>query len=157
MLARDLRARLGSHHVFLDVDSLTPGKAFPEKLATTLSQVNAVLVVIGSRWLDRLTSVSKMEQDWVRVEIAESLRRPGLPVVPVCSLGVPFPAPNDLPAEIRDLAGEMAAAYAADAEVAVRILKRLRHGFVGSSALRLWNDPSHPLGRGDPDFRGQGR
>jgi hypothetical protein len=104
MLARALRARLGDDHVFLDVDSLTPGIAFPEKLAATLRQVDAVLVIIGSRWLDLLISASDLERDWVRFEVAASLRQPGLPVVPVCSIGVRFPSSDDLPAEIRDLA-----------------------------------------------------
>lgn len=38
------------------------------------------------------------------------------------------------------------------ADLAVRIVKRLLHGFHGNIALRLWNDHSHQLGVGSPTF-----
>jgi cyclopropane-fatty-acyl-phospholipid synthase len=38
------------------------------------------------------------------------------------------------------------------AEVALRILKRLLHGFAGAASLRLLNDSHHSLGQGPPAF-----
>ncbi len=38
------------------------------------------------------------------------------------------------------------------ADAAVRIVRRLLHGFSGSAALRLWNDKLHILGVGIPTF-----
>jgi cyclopropane-fatty-acyl-phospholipid synthase len=40
----------------------------------------------------------------------------------------------------------------AHADAALRILKRLLHGFVGGADLRLWNDSSHSVGQGPPAF-----
>lgn len=104
MLARALRAASDEEQVLLDVDSLRPGMSFPEKLAATLDQADAVLVVIGSRWLELLGTNSNAENDWVRHEVALSLRRSNLPVVPVRPVGVPFLAPASLPDDVRDSA-----------------------------------------------------
>lgn len=40
----------------------------------------------------------------------------------------------------------------AHADAALRILKRLLHGFAGGADLRLWNDSSHSVGLGPPAF-----
>jgi len=40
----------------------------------------------------------------------------------------------------------------AHADAALRILKRLLHGFAGGADLRLWNDSSHSVGQGPPAF-----
>lgn len=40
----------------------------------------------------------------------------------------------------------------AQADLALRIVKRLLHGFHGNVALCLWNDCSHQLGVGVPTF-----
>jgi cyclopropane-fatty-acyl-phospholipid synthase len=40
----------------------------------------------------------------------------------------------------------------AHADAALRILKRLLHGFVGGADLRLWNDSSFHVGQGPPAF-----
>jgi cyclopropane-fatty-acyl-phospholipid synthase len=40
----------------------------------------------------------------------------------------------------------------AHADAALRILKRLLNGFVGGAELRLWNDSSHSVGLGPPEF-----
>ena len=38
------------------------------------------------------------------------------------------------------------------ADAALRIFRRLLHGFAGAADLRLWNDSSHSLGQGSPAF-----
>ena len=38
------------------------------------------------------------------------------------------------------------------ADAALRILRRLLHGFAGGADLRLWNDSSHSVGQGPPAF-----
>ena len=40
----------------------------------------------------------------------------------------------------------------AHADAALRILKRLLHGFAGGADLRLWNDSSHSVGQGPSAF-----
>ena len=46
----------------------------------------------------------------------------------------------------------LAAVQNAHADAALRILKRLLHGFTGGADLRLWNDSSHSVGQGPPSF-----
>ena len=46
----------------------------------------------------------------------------------------------------------IAAAQNAHADTALRILKRLLHGFAGGADLRLWNDCSYSVGQGPPAF-----
>jgi hypothetical protein len=62
-----------------------------------------VLVIIGPSWLQLLNERLEDPRDWVRYEIAESLKRRWLPVVPVCRAGVEMPRPHQLPEELRDL------------------------------------------------------
>lgn len=104
MIFRDLRYRYGKGSAFLDVDSRSPGLSFPAKVASALSQSDAVLVLIGPTWLSELKSRQNEQRDWVRYEIAESLKRPYLPVVPICRAGVRLPLPDELPPDLADLA-----------------------------------------------------
>jgi len=69
-----------------------------------LDDSDAVLVVIGPEWLPALEARRGDQRDWVRYEIAESLRRPHLPVVPICRAGVSMPQASQLPEEIAELA-----------------------------------------------------
>lgn len=104
MIFRELRYRYGVGSAFLDVDSSSPGLSFAVKVATALSKSDAVLVIIGSAWLAELEARRNDSRDWVRYEIAESLKRQFLPVVPVCRDGVDIPKSHELPTEIADLA-----------------------------------------------------
>lgn len=104
MVFREIRQRYGEGSAFLDVDSRSPGLSFPVKVARALDQSDVVLVFLGPTWLQVLNERRNDPRDWVRYEIAESLRRPDLPVVPVCRAGVEVPSADDLPEEIRELA-----------------------------------------------------
>jgi TIR domain-containing protein len=104
MIFRDLRSRYGEHSVFLDIDSRSPGLSFPTKVESALNRTDVVLVIIGPAWLKLLEERSTDSRDWVRYEIAQSLKRTWLPVVPVCSPGVDVPQPHQLPEELKDLA-----------------------------------------------------
>ncbi|HEX4959543.1 MAG TPA: TIR domain-containing protein [Thermoanaerobaculia bacterium] len=103
MICRELRRRYGEQSAFLDVDSRSPGLSFPVKLSRALSITDVVLVIIGPAWLQLLTERLGDSRDWVRYEIAESLKRSWLPVVPVCRAGVEMPQPHQLPEELKDL------------------------------------------------------
>jgi hypothetical protein len=104
MIFRELRARYGEHSVFLDVDSLSPGLSFPAKVNRALDQTDVVLVIIGSAWMRILTERISDSTDWVRYEIAQSLRRTWLPVVPILGPGVEIPRADQLPDDLKDLA-----------------------------------------------------
>ena len=82
------------------------GSRFPLILGERLSQCNVMLVLIGPSWVDsrneegvrRLT----IADDWVRLEIAEGLRR-GITIVPVCLRGARLPPKGELPEDIQAL------------------------------------------------------
>jgi phosphonate transport system permease protein len=101
-----LAARFGPRHVFMDVESLLPGGQFDEGLANALERSDVLLVVIGPRWKELITSRSESgEPDFVRKEIAGALERK-LAVIPI-RVGdqgklPPLPRAEDLPADIRD-------------------------------------------------------
>lgn len=104
MIYRELRRRYGEGAAFLDVDARSPGLSFPNKVRTALDSSDAVLVVIGPEWLNQLKARQDDQRDWVRYEVSESLKRPNLPVVPVCHGSTPIPSPTELPPELQDLA-----------------------------------------------------
>ena len=84
-LARDLR-RLLSADVFLDHSSLEPGEPWPNRLREAVKAADAVLVVIGGRWLTLQTAdgIRRLDdpEDWVRQEIETALGQ-GRPIVPL--------------------------------------------------------------------------
>lgn len=104
MIFRELRHKYGEGSAFLDVDSRSPGLSFQAKVANALAHSDAVLVIIGPAWAKELEARRNDSRDWVRYEVAESLRRPFLPVVPVCRSGVELPRAEQLPPELQDLA-----------------------------------------------------
>jgi hypothetical protein len=103
MVFRELKRRFGEESVFFAIDSKSPGLSFPKKVEQALRITDAVLVIIGPDWLRLLNERQEDARDWVRYEIAESLRRPSLPVVPVCAAGVEMPRPDQLPEDVSDL------------------------------------------------------
>jgi hypothetical protein len=103
MVFRELRGLYGEHSVFLDVDSLSPGLSFPAKVGRALDRTDVVLVMIGPDWMRLLNERLSESTDWVRYEVAQSLARTWLPVVPVCCAGVQVPRVHELPDDLRDL------------------------------------------------------
>lgn len=103
MIFRELRVRYGERSVFLDVDSRSPGLSFPMKVKSALNRTDVMLVIIGRDWLRLFNERIENSRDWVRYEIAQSLKRTWLPVVPICSPGVEIPQPHQLPEEVKEL------------------------------------------------------
>jgi hypothetical protein len=99
---------LPNDHVFMDVDSITPGEDFRSLLRQSLESCDILLALIGSSWLDAVDPPSGRRRlddpnDLVRVEIATALTR-GIPVVPVLLDGAAMPKPKTLPKDLRLLA-----------------------------------------------------
>lgn len=103
-LFRELRFRFGENSAFLDVVTRSPGLSFPMKVDRALSRADVVLVIIGPAWLKTLDERLADPSDWVRYEVAQSLKRDGLPVVPICTPGVELPRAHELPDDLKDLA-----------------------------------------------------
>jgi len=97
---------VGRKHVFKDVDSLIGGKEFVPGITAWIARSDVVLVVIGQDWNPRRGDTRRMDspEDFVRLEI-ETARSLGVPVLPVLVSGAGVPEPEELPSDIRWLAG----------------------------------------------------
>jgi hypothetical protein len=104
-LSDALARRLGERHVFQDVSAIAPGELFERAIDKALAESDAVLVLIGPRWLAtgaggavRLSEPN----DYVRREVVRALGG-DLPVIPVLLGGASLPMAEDLPADVRPL------------------------------------------------------
>lgn len=107
-LAEDLAERFGRASIFMDVNSISPGVNFEERIEHALAACQVTLVLIGDRWLtSALPNGNRRiheEDDYVREEIAAALGRADVTVVPVLVEGAKMPPAEELPADIASLA-----------------------------------------------------
>jgi TRAP-type mannitol/chloroaromatic compound transport system substrate-binding protein len=105
-LAESLRREFGHQQVFQDVTGIAPGADFVEVLDKALAGAAVTLVVIGPGWLSATDKQGRRRVDqpgdFVRLEVAESLRR--LRVFPVLVNGAEMPTEDDLPEPLKPLA-----------------------------------------------------
>lgn len=103
-----LERSLGKQRVFMDEvhTSILPGTDFPSALENELNTCDALMAIIGPRWLTSTDERRKRRiddpKDWVRHEIAVALGR-GILVIPVLFGGVGMPKAEQLPQDIRKL------------------------------------------------------
>jgi formylglycine-generating enzyme required for sulfatase activity len=106
-LFNDLVERLGEDSVFMDVDSIALGRDFRSALQETTASCDLMLVLIGRNWAAAKDEGGRVRlenpDDYVRLEVEAGLKR-NIVVTPVLVQGAHMPAPEDLPAEIRNLA-----------------------------------------------------
>ena len=92
--------------VFRDVESIDAGTDFRITLTRAVQQCNAVLAVIGSRWLTMADSTGQRRlwnpDDYVRIEIETALAR-GIPLIPLLIEGVAIPRTDELPPTLSEL------------------------------------------------------
>jgi len=103
----DLRRRCKDEHVFMDL-TIEAGKDFRAALSEKLETCDALLALIGPRWLHVTNEASGKrrldeEQDFVRLEIATALVQQKI-VIPVILPGAKMPSAESLPESIRELA-----------------------------------------------------
>ena len=109
-LADGLEAEFGAGSVFRDVDDIRPGEDFQLAIDSQLHSVDAVLVLIGPRWLEaRIDGARRLDDpaDFVRQEVATALAF-GKPVIPLLVGGALMPGEADLPAPLASLARRQA-------------------------------------------------
>ncbi len=111
-LAEQLEARFGKHDVFMDIDAISAGEDFEQRITQTLHRAKVTLVLIGDEWLE-LTGADGRRRidapdDYVRHEIAAALARPETTVIPVLVERAEMPAAADLPPDIAELAKRQA-------------------------------------------------
>lgn len=90
---------LRKEDVFMDVATLLPGAPFMQVIDQTISQCNAMLVVISPSWL---TQVNTAPDAHVRQEVEIALSRKLL-VIPLLVGGAQLPEPEQLPESLRSL------------------------------------------------------
>ena len=107
-LADDLGERFGRSRVFIDVDSIPLATNFEDRIHAALDSCQVVIVLIGDEWLTaRLPTGERRiddEGDYLRQEVAASLQREDVAVIPVLVDDATMPRPEDLPSEIAELA-----------------------------------------------------
>lgn len=99
-----LAHRLGRNVAFRDVH-MPAGAAFPHELATRAASAKVMIPVIGERWDDEYNlALLHDPADWVHREIAIAIAG-GVAVVPVMFGARPRLRADQLPVDIRPLAG----------------------------------------------------
>jgi hypothetical protein len=126
-----LSVHFGKENTYMDLDTIKGGDNFAAVIEDRISQCDALLAVIGERWLT-CTGVDgsrrlDMEHDYVRMEIAKALER-GVRVIPVLVSGAKMPHQPDLPEDLRPLALHQAmdlrdAHFHTDADQLMDVLK----------------------------------
>jgi hypothetical protein len=101
-----LSGRLGAQNVFMDIDDITAGENFVEKLKKTLEQCNHLLLVIGPRWLSATDAEGNPRlyspNDFVRLEVVTALER-GITLIPVLVGGARMPERGELPSQLAEV------------------------------------------------------
>jgi TIR domain-containing protein/SEC-C motif-containing protein len=105
LISDKLVDHFGNHSVFLDIDSILPGRNFRNHIADAVKKANIMLVMIGPYWLAKdehgLFRIAN-ENDFVRIEIEYALRQ-NVPIIPVLLDGAPIPHPKVLPPSVQPL------------------------------------------------------
>jgi hypothetical protein len=93
-----LVARYGAQTVFLDIDDIPVGVDFREHVRRTLERADAVVAIVGPKWLGPRDGRARIadDDDPVRVEI-ESALAAGIPLCPVLVDGAKMPGAAELP------------------------------------------------------------
>jgi hypothetical protein len=101
-----LASVLGTRAVFMDFDDISPGADFVKTIEGSLDSCDAVLVLIGRRWLEYRGADGRRRLDdpgdFVRIEVAAALAR-NVRVIPVLLNKASMPAEADLPPDLARL------------------------------------------------------
>jgi hypothetical protein len=130
-----LTARFSDQSVFMDVDSIKPGRDFRRAIEESIQGCSVLLAIVGPSWAEAQNDQGGRRldapNDYVRLEIAAALRR-DIPVIPVLVRGARMPHPEQLPAEIEELAYRNSvelthARWRSDLQVLIEALEPLLH------------------------------
>jgi TPR repeat protein len=106
-LCDQLQSRFPQNEIFMDVDSIKPGIDFIETIEERVGACDALVAVIGKRWLSASDEEGRRRldnpEDFVRVEVGTALKR-GVRVIPVLVKGAPMPRAAELPEDLKTLA-----------------------------------------------------
>ncbi len=99
-----LSSYFGEDAVFVDVEDIQPGKDFRSYTEEILSKCDALLTLIGPRWIACFQDKKLAEdEDYVRIEIEIALFH-AIPILPILIGQTRMPRPEELPATISQFA-----------------------------------------------------
>jgi hypothetical protein len=127
-LCDHLSSVFGSERIFMDVQDIAPGQDFAEAIEATIAACQAVVVLIGPRWISDLNERAGRE-DFVRHEVSVALRR-NITVIPVLVGGSTMPSPAELPDSLAGLSRRQAlqirdTSFEEDAKLLAATLQKL--------------------------------
>jgi hypothetical protein len=99
-----IASRFGENSVFIDVDNIPLGKDFRVHIQEEMAQADAVLVIIGTKWLGSVKggrSRIQDETDPVRIEVETALGKK-IPTIPLLVGTARMPKSEQLPDSLRD-------------------------------------------------------
>ena len=99
--------RFGKTNVFIDIESIEPGVDFAQVVEKTLTECDAILVVIGRSWSSAADRDGRRRienpNDFVRLEIERALALGTRRVIPVLVGGARVPEVEELPESLARL------------------------------------------------------
>lgn len=99
-LAEDFRKAFGTDEVFQDKTGIGVGK-FEDQLRERAQSSRAIVVVIGTDWIERIAELQNPE-DWVRLEIEAGIQA-GVLIIPIILERARLPDESELPASLQKL------------------------------------------------------
>jgi arsenate reductase-like glutaredoxin family protein len=107
LIDSELSRRFGSDLVFRADRSIRSGDDFAASIRHAINNADALIVIIGERWLEINSQTGKRAidnpSDWTRREIEQAFSR-NIPVIPVVVGSARLPSAQELPIEISRLA-----------------------------------------------------
>jgi hypothetical protein len=128
-----LAFRFGAENVFMDVDTIDPGRDFVEAIEEAVRQCDVLVALIGRSWLTARDPAGGRRldnpADFVRLELERALET-GVVVIPASVQGVPALDERELPPSLQPLARRQAielrdAAWHDDVNRLIRQLEKL--------------------------------
>ena len=98
-ISQELISQYGPDSVVFDVDTIPPGADYRGYLRNQVGKCDALLAIIGDRWLEILRDRSEDPNDFVRIEILAAMEKQ-IPVVPVLVGRAQVPSEDELPSEL---------------------------------------------------------
>ncbi|QTR48957.1 toll/interleukin-1 receptor domain-containing protein [Candidatus Thiothrix anitrata] len=90
------------NNIFLDIDNINPGVNFEAAIKKAISQIDAILIMIGPNWEgkkeDRENKIME-EGDYVRLEVREAIKM-GTKIIPILVKRDNMPEESSLPDDI---------------------------------------------------------
>lgn len=101
-----LAARFGEDSIFIDVDNIPFGTDFRVHIQGELAKADAILVVVGHKWLGAGKGIHARimdDTDPVRIEVEAALGK-GIPIIPVLVGNTVMPKVEQLPESLKKFA-----------------------------------------------------